>query len=390
MRWLALALVLLGCDGLGAPVVDVSLPPPDGEPYMCEPGLDDCDTPFVPTSFATPVPVTPSCEAPTQTCVDATQGRCVLALRVVAGTPVELPPQDCVALDLDTAPGSVEGELHGSTLTSSRVTLHAEQPTTFVFSDAAWSGVSVELRGPVSLRISGRLQNVSFVGDGDVTLADAKATNLAVALPGGNLRVQRSDLTDARLEVRELVLETVTVSSVWAQAERLIGIEVDGKQLRLSTSDLSLAELSLREVELHRCNSALVVNSSLAAAKLGACSEVMRLHNVAIIDGTLQGYVESEATLFSGTMFGPGGASTSVRMMFGTLSGDKLCAGLRRLEISDGTSTACNDCTDLAHPEQQLCRRARSDAMAPLAGALPTTPNDYCPIFDTGLPACGN
>jgi hypothetical protein len=391
--WLLLALCI-ACDGIGDPVVGTKRKSPQTD-FMCEPPPTDCDTAFAPQSVSRPQPVQPArlCgrELSTESCRDALQGGgCVLTLQVVEASPVTLPIQSCGTIDLTPAPGSSRLELRTLVARTSRLVLHAERPTTFLFSQVDLSGVAIELSGPIALELDGSLRDVSITSADEVqvTVTGTPATQLALSIPAGSVRIQRSTLTTSQLEAREVQLETIPFSDLDVTAQRLIGIELQGSRLRLGVDDLSLSEVAANELQLHRCERALLVNTRLNAPLLAACSDLLRAHSSAFVGGRAHGSIESIASYWGLMHFGAGRAQTNVALWAGTVTTSVLCPDLARLTISQSTSVTCNDCTRMDAPEQHICLvTAASDRFDP-DGGIVVAGNDECPLLDQGLPRC--
>jgi uncharacterized protein YjbI with pentapeptide repeats len=396
MRWLPGIALLLACGRIGEPIVR-----PLGEAgnkFAECPELElDCETAFRSHApYAVPVPVVPSAlcdgEVPAVPCRDAQQGGgCVLALRVVADAPFSLPAQACATIDMTPAPGSARADIQSLKARSSTLSLRAEQPTTFRFASVDLQDVAIELSGPVSLALTGSLANVSISSSEAalVTLMDSLASSVAVSLPRGELRMERTTLSGARLLVQQTTLETVSFNDVAIRAERMVGLDLDGQGMRLDVSDLSFSDVDIDSLDIDRCDTALLNYARISDVNLSDCSDRMRTRDASISNGRAQGLIESTRTLWSRMHFGAGGGATTLEMWLGTLASSVLCPDVQRLTVSSGTGITCNDCTLLEFPEQQLCLFDPSGVpVDPRIASLLSAWNLACPLLDEGLPEC--
>ncbi|HEX5660080.1 MAG TPA: hypothetical protein VFX59_22950 [Polyangiales bacterium] len=389
--WLALMLSCLGCDGLGEPVVGKLSEGPSRGAAACMQPTVDCATTFTPRApFPPPPPVVPACGGLSSAPCEGGQAvSCTLALRVVEGIPVTLSPTRCATLDLTPAPESDAAELNALVSTNSRIVLHAERPTRFVFRGVDLGDIAIELRGPVSLQLEGTLRDVSITSADavQVTITGSVVRDLAAVLPAGSLRIQRGALTTSKLQAREVVLETVPITDVDVSAERVVGIELQGERMRLDVDDLSLSEVELGALELHRCDTALLVNARLTRSLFAGCRERLRAHSSSISDSRVNGTVESVAALWNGVHFGAGSATT-LEMWGGTLTRGVFCPALTRLTLSEEVSANCNDCSPLRAPEQQMCLVVYAPASPDERYGVFIGGNVSCPVLDDSLLRC--
>lgn len=392
--WLLLALA--ACDGLGEPVVGRLGRFDDSPQPMCMGPEIDCDRPIAAaTGAARLAPVLPAAHCPDgispAACSDTQASGCTRALQLVAGRPLEAPAQACVTLELDLAQGSDHGELGKLSLRASRLVVRATQPSAFVLSDVDLRAVAIELDGPITLRLSGALDEVSVVGDQAlaVTLSESTVSKLSVALAGA-LRVERSTLEDSQLAADTLTLETVQLRALSADAARLIGIELRGERLRIDVADLSLSGLDVGGLVLARCERALLMNARLDAPQLGACTERLRAHDSSFIEARAWGTIESVHTGWHHAHFGAAGGASTLELWGGALANSVLCTGLTRLTRTEDVIALCNDCTELPAPGSLLCAvDAPAQALtSEQDGGVSASGNEACPQLDQPLPLC--
>lgn len=398
LAWLSLALI--ACDGLGTPIVDeTSRGAAPG--YQCIEPLLSCAQEYAsqapyPLPSAPPLPCPSSSAAPCDP-LSSMQRECTLAVRVVEGTPTQLPSQLCVQLDLSPAPGSRQLVVAGLNVRGDTLTLHADAPATFVFSAAQLSASRLQVRGPVTLEFSDQsvLDGVSIESDDAVrvTVRESVARDTRVLLPAGSLRGLRASFSQSELRAREVTLETVAVSALKITSERLVGIELKGDTLQLDVVDASLSELELSRFTLDRCGSALLVNARLTSPTLEPCT-LGKLHidSSTVNRGSVRGNVESHGTLWQDSLMGAGNLPGEFQLWGDALNGNVLCPGLRRLTLSEPSTVACNDCRAVGTPESAFCSvPMEADAGVDLADAgsqLTPQGNPLCPTLDTPLPLC--
>jgi hypothetical protein len=399
LAWLLALCCVLGCEGIGRPIV--SRVPPDrglGSDAPCTPVEDACDEPFRSRApFAPVVTTDPTsrCELAAPCSAESSWfSACTLSLTVAgSGTPQPI-NGSCFKLGIVPQTGVGTVQIAVRDVEDAELGFAAVTPTTITLQGGELRDVRIQLRGPVTLQLlETTLDNVSIESDEQVTVraSEIVGDELLLRLPQGGLEVTRSVLTDCRVQARDTTLSATVARRSELTAQRLIVSELEGESLMIDAATLTLTDLSVMALRIERCEEGLITASSIAGGIFAPCLRGLTVHGATIANVRAQGAIESRGTQWDRAVLGSGGAATELELWTGTLSRSVLCSGLTRLPVSAERTLLCNACGGLPDPAARVCNSQPEMSVKPVdgaAGPLTEKKNEYCPVLDEVFPAC--
>jgi hypothetical protein len=398
--WLALVLPVLGCEGIGLPVVGTR-GPGAGQVFMCPVQGPVCES-----DPGTAAPLTPPLNP--QLDLDACGGvtaQCGEVGRVDRCTLRSTLRQDearghgflCARAEFTVAPDATLVRFRELSLERAELVISSDHPVTVEIERALSLASRIELRGPITLRFlaNGRLsetrvfESVQLDVPGAAAqrgaaleLIESSASKLVVGELRDRIAVIRSRLDQTQLFADDVLLDTSSVDSVTVVARELYAVQVQGRALSLQAARSAMSELTLAKLDVQRCESMLIAGSRVAGSSFGACLDRLRIDRSLVSDTVIAGNVEGNLVTWNTTTFGVGPGPAAVEIWGGSMVNNRLCGATTRVALADVTTYLCNICDQLGPPaEQNLCV-----AMDVLGEPTSNPGNPFCPALDN-LPA---
>ncbi len=382
MRATFLAILLLGCDGLGRPIVGPIHDGDGGEPNLCEaspvcrpvralapdhfevprspipPTALDCDGDLVDDAIdnclgvPNPEQGVADCDLPRAACDRLAAGDRALTGADLRGCAIDAPivlegdlslrgaALRCAILSFDSAHGATL-DLREAVVDGSQLVLRADAPATLDASRTTLARSSIVVGGGARLVAEGAIfEEATLVveagsgasgGSGEPAL-DLGGSNLAQttiyeapARRPGRVRIERSSLSATRIDARVLALYGVDVSASRLAADQLDAQEVELTLTEVRTDRGAFAGARLREVAFDRCVDLRVTHSELIGVDVPACPpERFRVYESELEGVNLAGGVELEESVFLAGVIG-GGATTTLTSRASTIDGTRFC-----------------------------------------------------------------
>lgn len=378
LRASMLALLVMGCDGVGRELVDEARS--QERELMCVASPPCAKI----VDWVPPARVLPSTPARTAACRSPES-------KLVEGAG-DLSELSCARWSLPLS--ATPRVLRGLALHEVELSISAEQPAHITLAASTLSATRIALRGPIALHIREDtvLDNVQIVDLGEAAptleLVESNARGLLVSGThgafAGRVVVTRSTLSRAQLFARELTIEDTVLSSIDIASDVLIALGVYGQTLNLELVRGSIASSELEGFRVHRCDTLHVRSSTLTAVSLAPCREPLRLNRCDVFGGAAAGRIESKLTMWSGVSFGVD-HHTELELWSGSFKANTLCGSTERVALA--AEAHCNECESLSAAALQGACRARDSEEPADAGAAPfADANPRCPALDLAPP----
>jgi hypothetical protein len=291
-------LLLLGCEGIGRPIVQ--------EFGVKSPRSPECRRPR--PKCETPGPVSVLSDAPR----DMELAAC--------GDPTENSELGYCELRLAPQPGSLS--LSGMKLVHVRIVLAAGQQLTLAESEL----VDVAILGE-ELSAAGR------AGEAFISHSKVQGLNLGV----GHLQLLSSEIESSRIDARQL-----------------IGDDVVFTRTDMTVNEARLAAIDLRRSALRGCAGGVLIAGSKVLRSQLLCEGTLQIYTTPVDLSVIDGDVEAHAAAFADGSFGVE-HSTSLTSWVGSLDNMVFCGQAESVHVSGGL-VECVDCEGpIAEPEPDAC-----------------------------------
>ncbi|MDB4988747.1 MAG: hypothetical protein JWN04_3925 [Myxococcaceae bacterium] len=294
----------------------------------------------------------------------ATLSACELDLTLDPAYAAALKSLSCLRAELTLPANGPSLSLANMMFDQAELVFSASTPVTIELSHAKLNDVRIELRGPITLRLSAssviqdtQITDTSSSG-ASVELSESSATALSVLGLRGTLSLLRSNVRQSTFFATTAELETTTLGGVGIVADQLVGVELQGSSINLEFQTGTLSGANLMDVTVQRCGSLLIANSTIYDSIFAACSDKLRADRGAIGRSVVLGAIESHVMIWQADTFG-GGVNTSMNAWGSDISGSRFCANTQHFSLVAQQTLACNICEEVqAPPEQWFCQVA--------------------------------
>lgn len=261
------------------------------------------------------------------------------------------PPETCLAVPL-------EGLTSESFAETARLSYAAETSTELTLSRVSLRDVTLELSGPVTLRVVGGsfLSNVfvnlsSAPGQGAPRLfvEESNVQKLTVRGASEGALAGRVDLVRDMVNALDVSSESTSIHSSVVLGARLESAQLELVDVTLATSLLSfdegfLASVKASNLRTVRCGRLATALTSIGgeASEVGPCAS-LRLQSSSMTLGMLDGDVHLEDSDFL-TVFVGKRAKTTLDSWNGSLERVRFCAQTGLLRLHQSTIMLCSSC----------------------------------------------
>lgn len=390
----AVALTAIGCDRIGAPLIEHKTPVITRMPAVeCTPA-PPCDEAAIalPDTKLQKRAIAPACARPLPSCSDpGSPDDDAGAVEMPVGCLV-LHEQDELAHSthaVDCADRFVEIEntstasleLHDVDWHASNIGFSSRDPVTIELGAAAMEDVYIQLSGAVTLRITHpiKLDRVR-VASGEQGSAAPVLELLEVSgdlIVGGTnepfhgtVHATRTMLATPQLIADRIELESVTFKDTIIQADDLDASDASITNAVFSLGNAVISASTLFNVHVQSCGSLALLDDDTANMRVPACSKPpLRVYRTKVVRGIIDGEIESDLSSWARVAFGLH-SPTNLVAWADSVQSAKFCSEVESLKFGANSTVGCSTCIE----------DGPDTCVIPPSPSIPS--KNYCPVLN--------
>ena len=290
------------------------------------------------------------------------------SVQLCAGDVVALPQQlSCEHATSRNAPAGVAERLRSASWTDFNLTLESAEPRTVVLERAAVKNAFIELRGPVTLRIedSDEIASLHLAGvpsEAGAPRLELEAVRASVIVIGddqqafaGAIDIRNSRLSGVQLIAEQLSAESSAIDDGAIDVRMLIATDAELTRLGISADRAVVSSTRIDRVQVARCIELTFVDAHLFATDIAPCSgKPVRLFGSSVSEGSLDGVFESDGSHFDGVRFGTR-STTELELWSSAVASSSFCDRVQRLTMAGGIEVKCALCASPTFVPDAVC-----------------------------------